>query len=165
MFIRKSEISGKELFVMKNVDAGSLVLVTKAIAMERSIIMGGVQDLCEDAQLAMWKNFIDKVFEVVGKCHKTKGLVTRLSCGENEDELEVLDVGLFRPESLVGILDVNSLTEDVVSANVLRRGNDCYGVGLWLLPSFVNHSCVPNGKEVACWGLLGGSCFQGFESW
>lgn len=37
--------------------------------------MGGVQDLCEDVQLAMWKNFIDKVFEVVGKCHKTKGLV------------------------------------------------------------------------------------------
>ena len=29
--------------------------------------MGGVQDLCEDVQLAMWKNFIDKVFEVVGK--------------------------------------------------------------------------------------------------
>jgi len=29
-------------------------------------------------------------------------------------------------------LDVNSLTGDVVSGNVLRRGNDCYGVELWL---------------------------------
>ena len=162
--IRKSEISGRGLFATKNIDAGALILVTKAIAMERSIIMGGVQDLCEDAQLAMWKNFIDKVFEVVGKCYKTKGLITRLSCGENQDELEVLDVGLFRPESvekddgdavvgvdmvkLVGILDVNSLTEDAVSANVLTRGNDCYGVGLWLLPSFVNHSCVPNARRL-----------------
>lgn len=76
----------------------------------------------------------------------------------------MLDVGLFRPESvekddgdavvgvdmvkLVGILDVNSLTEDAVSANVLTRGNDCYGVGLWLLPSFVNHSCVPNARRL-----------------
>ena len=55
-------ICERGLFATKNIDAGALILVTKAIAMERSIIMGGVQDLCEDAQLAMWKNFIDKVF-------------------------------------------------------------------------------------------------------
>ncbi|KAL2344521.1 hypothetical protein Fmac_005806 [Flemingia macrophylla] len=164
--IKKSEISGRGLFVTKNVDSGSLILVTKAIAMERSIIIGGVQDLSEDAQLAMWKNFIHKVSECVGKCGKTRGLVGLLSCGENEDELEVLDVGLFRPESvekgeaevgvgvgvdmveLVGVLDVNSLTEDAFSANVLRRGNDCYGVGLWLLPSLINHSCCPNARRL-----------------
>ncbi|BAT74491.1 hypothetical protein LR48_Vigan01g118400 [Vigna angularis] len=161
--IRRSEISGRGLFATKNIDAGSLILVTKAIAMERSIIMGGVQDLSEDAQLAMWKNFIDKVFEFVGKCPRTRGLINRLSSGENEEELEVPDVGLFRPENvekdgevevdvdmvkLVGILDVNSLTEDAVSANVLRRGNDCYGVGLWLLPSLINHSCCPNARRL-----------------
>nr|KYP54770.1 putative protein lysine methyltransferase SET5 [Cajanus cajan] len=130
--------------------------------MERSIIVGGVQDLGEDAQLAMWKNFIHKVSECVGKCARTRGLVGLLSCGENEDELEVPDVGVFRPEcvekdevevgvdmvELVGVLDVNSLTEDAVSANVLRRGNDCYGVGLWLLPSFINHSCCPNARRL-----------------
>ncbi|TKY58895.1 putative protein lysine methyltransferase SET5 [Spatholobus suberectus] len=160
--IKKSEISGRGLFATKNIDSGSVMLVTKATAMERSIIMGGVQDLSEDAQLAMWKNFIDKVCDFVGKCPKTRGLINRLSCGDNEDELEVPDVGLFRPESverdgfevgidmvkLVGILDVNSLTEDAVSANVLRRGNDCYCVGLWLLPSFINHSCCPNARRL-----------------
>ncbi|QCD82535.1 uncharacterized protein LOC114176992 [Vigna unguiculata] len=161
--IRRSEISGRGLFATKNIDAGSLILVTKAIVMERSIIMGGVQDLSEDAQLAMWKNFIDKVSEYVGKCPRTRGLINRLSSGENEEQLEVPDVGLFRPESvekdgevevvvdmvkLVGILDVNSLTEDAVSANVLRRGNDCYGVGLWLLPSLINHSCCPNARRL-----------------
>ncbi|RDX62857.1 Set5, partial [Mucuna pruriens] len=165
--IKKSEISGRGLFATKNIDSGSLILVTKAIAMERSIILGGVQDLCEEAQLAMWKNFVGKVSEFVGKCPRTRGLVRLLSCGENEDELEVPDVGLFRPEGeglekdeveevgdgvdmveLVSVLDVNSLTEDAVCANVLRRGNDCYGVGLWLLPSFINHSCCPNARRL-----------------
>jgi hypothetical protein len=139
-----------------------LILVTKAIAMERSILVG--KDLSEDTQLVMWKNFIDKVVDSVRKCHKTRDLIGKLSIGENEDELDVPDVDLFRPESigevnssedididmvkLLAILDVNSLTEDSVSANVLRKNNDCYGVGLWLLPSFINHSCCPNARRL-----------------
>ncbi|KAK7317970.1 hypothetical protein RJT34_02641 [Clitoria ternatea] len=158
--IKKSEISGRGLFATRNIDAGSLILVTKAIAMERSIL-GGI-DPSEEAQLAMWKNFIDKVSDFVRKCPKTRGLIGKLSNGENEEELEVVDVDLFRPESvenvklcdevdmgkLLAILDVNSLTEDAVSANVLRRNNDCYGVGLWLLPAFINHSCCPNARRL-----------------
>ncbi|KAJ1405819.1 Tetratricopeptide-like helical domain superfamily [Sesbania bispinosa] len=158
--IRKSEISGRGLFATKNIDAGSLILVTKAIAMERSILGG--KDLSEDAQLVMWKNFIDKVVDFARKCHKTRDLIGKLSSGENEDELEVPDLDLFRPETvgnlqsseeidmvkLLAILDVNSLTEDAVSANVLRKNNDCYGVGLWLLPAFINHSCCPNARRL-----------------
>lgn len=159
--IRKSEISGRGLFATKNIDAGSLILVTKAIATERSILAG--KDLSEDAQLVMWKNFIDKVVDFARKCHKTRDLIGKLSIGENEDGLEVPDVDLFRPENvgnvgtseeidmvrLLAILDVNSLTEDAVSANVLRKNNnDCYGVGLWLLPAFINHSCCPNARRL-----------------
>ncbi|KAK7362371.1 hypothetical protein VNO77_04482 [Canavalia gladiata] len=161
--IKKSEISGRGLFATKNIDAGSVILVTKAIAMERSILLGG-KDPCEEAQLAMWKNFIDKVSDSVRKCHKTRGLIGMLSSGENEDELDVPDVDLFRPEGLenvmpcdedadmvklLAILDVNSLTEDAVSANVLRKNHDCYyGVGMWLLPAFINHSCCPNARRL-----------------
>ncbi|KAK7391759.1 hypothetical protein VNO78_20180 [Psophocarpus tetragonolobus] len=59
---------------------------------------------------------------------------------EKDDQVEVeVDVGMVK---LVGILDVNSLTEDAVSAN------DCYGVGLSLLPSFINHSCCPNARRL-----------------
>ena len=158
--IRKSEISGRGMFAAKNIDAGSLILVTKAIAMERSILAG--KDLSEDAQLAMWKNFIGKVAEFARKCHKTRDLIGRLSSGEDEEGLEVPDIEMFRPENvgdmhsceeidmgkLLAILDVNSLTEDAVSANVLRKNNDFYGVGLWLLPSFINHSCCPNSRRL-----------------
>ncbi|OIV94231.1 hypothetical protein TanjilG_08529 [Lupinus angustifolius] len=158
--IRKSEISGRGMFATKNIDAGSLILVTKAIAMERSILGG--KDLSEDAQLVMWKNFIDKVVDFIRKCPKTRDLIGKLSSGEDEEGLEVPDIDIFRPESLenmesigeidmgklFAILDVNSLTEDAVSANVLRKNNDCYGVGLWLLPSFINHSCCANVRRL-----------------
>ncbi|RYR64834.1 hypothetical protein Ahy_A03g010869 isoform A [Arachis hypogaea] len=158
--IRKSDISGRGLFATKNIDAGSLILVTRAIVMERSILAG--KDLSEDAQLAMWKNFIQKVSEFARKCYKTRDLIGMLSIGEDEEELEIPDIDLFRPENvgnmdscemidmekLLAILDVNSLTEDAVSANVLRKNNDSYGVGLWLLPSFINHSCCPNSRRL-----------------
>nr|CAN65291.1 hypothetical protein VITISV_033030 [Vitis vinifera] len=39
--IRKSEISGHGLFGTKNIDAGTIVLVTKAIATERRLYVGG----------------------------------------------------------------------------------------------------------------------------
>ncbi|KAF7828031.1 putative histone-lysine N-methyltransferase chromatin remodeling SET family [Senna tora] len=165
--IKRSEISGRGLFATKNIDAGTLVLVTKAIAMERSILGG--KDLSEEAQLVMWKNFIDKVSDFIRKCHRTGNLISKLSSGEDEEMLEVPDIALFKPETgenknkkssdsenekvdmgkLLSILDVNSLTEDAVSANVLgNKSNDFYGVGLWLLPSFINHSCCPNSRRL-----------------
>ncbi|QHO30187.1 TPR domain protein [Arachis hypogaea] len=65
-----------------------------------------------------------------------------LSIGEDEKELEIPDINLFRLENvgntdsyemidmekLLAILDVNSLTEDAVLANVLRKKNNSYGV-------------------------------------
>ncbi|KAK4263479.1 hypothetical protein QN277_028878 [Acacia crassicarpa] len=166
--IMKSEISGRGLFATKNIDAGGLVLITKAIAMERSVLGG--KDLSEEAQLVMWKNFIDKVTDFVRKCHRTSNLICQLSTGEDEDSLEVPDIALFKPGTelknksknnqpseteeidkgeLLAILDVNSLTEDSVSANVLgKKNNEYYGVGLWLLPSFINHSCYPNARRL-----------------
>lgn len=166
--IMRSEISGRGLFASKNIDAGGLVLVTKGIAIERSVLGG--KDLSEEAQLVMWKNFIDKVRDFVGKCHRTSNLISKLSYGDDEDLLEVPDIGMFKPgaevenmnknnessseridmEKLLAILDVNSLTEDsVFSANVLgKKNSDYYGVGLWLLPSFINHSCCPNARRL-----------------
>ncbi|KAJ6910052.1 hypothetical protein NC652_020912 [Populus alba x Populus x berolinensis] len=66
--IKRSELSGRGLFATKNIDAGTLLLVTKAIATER--------------------------------------------------------------------------------AKVLGRNSDYYGVGLWVLASFINHSCNPNARRL-----------------
>ncbi|XVE91524.1 hypothetical protein REPUB_Repub01dG0017100 [Reevesia pubescens] len=158
--VKSSESSGRGLFATKNIDAGTLVLVTKAIAIERGILGG--EDSGENAQLVMWKNFIDKIREAVIKCQRTQLLINMLSTGENEEGLEVPDMSFFRPEieenggsnekldmeKILSILDVNSLVEEAVSAKVLGKNSDFYGVGLWLLASFINHSCNPNARRL-----------------
>ncbi|XP_074309708.1 methyltransferase FGSG_00040 [Silene latifolia] len=160
--IKRSEISGRGLFSTKNVDVGSLILVTKSVATERCILPNK-GNFGETAQLIMWENFIAKVNESATKCLKTRHLIGLLSTGENEDDLEIPEISEFKAESLGGkdidskkvemekilsVLDVNSLVEDAVSAKVLGKNRDYYGVGLWLIPSFINHSCVPNVRRL-----------------
>lgn len=160
--IKKSEVSGRGLFATKNSVAGTLILVTKAVATERGILGSG--EFGEKAQLIMWKNFIQEVTESVRKCDRTHRLVSALSTGKDEDNLEIPDISLFRPdevfetcdnskqnlemENLLSILDVNSLVEDAVSAKVMGKNKDYYGVGLWTLASFINHSCIPNARRL-----------------
>ena len=160
--IRKSEISGRGLFATKNIDAGTMLFATKAIAIERSIV--GAQELNENAQLVMWKNFIDQVNNSASKCPKTCNLIGRLSSGEDEYDLEVPDISLFRPETeedstslsfekldsnrVLSILDMNSLVKEGVSAKVLGKNSDYYGIGLWVLACFINHSCIPNARRI-----------------
>ncbi|CDP00361.1 unnamed protein product [Coffea canephora] len=158
--IKKSEISGRGLFATKNIDSGTLLLVTKAIATERGIFSPG--DSGENAQMLMWKNFIHKVIESARRCSITKNLIRLLSTGENENDSVVPEIDLFRPEAedscisnhdldveqLSSILDVNSFVEGAISGKVLGENSRYYGVGLWLLASFINHSCEPNVRRL-----------------
>nr|XP_043613077.1 methyltransferase FGSG_00040 [Erigeron canadensis] len=159
--IKKSEISGRGLVATKNIDVGSLLLVTKAIATERGILSKN-EDLDHNAQMVMWKNFIDKVVKSSSSCKRTQYMISKLSVGENEEALEVPDIGIFRPESeqdcrllnekmdmdfLLSILDVNSLVEETFSSKFLGKNGDYHGVGLWVLASFINHSCNPNARR------------------
>ncbi|KAL1194533.1 Histone-lysine N-methyltransferase ASHR1 [Cardamine amara subsp. amara] len=157
--IKKSEVSGRGLFATKNIVAGTLILVTKAVAIERGILGNGESG--EKAQLIMWKNFIEEVTESVIKCDRTHRVISTLSTGQDEDNLEIPEISLFRPdeafgdskrnletEKLLSILDVNSLVEDAVSAKVMGKNKEYYGVGLWTLASFINHSCIPNARRL-----------------
>ena len=160
--IKKSEASGRGLFATKNIVVGALILVTKGVATERGII--GSDESGEKAQMVMWKNFVEEVTKSVRRCDRTRRLVLSLSTGEEEEKLEIPDISLFRPEEssetcreskqdldmekLLSILDVNSLVEDAVSAKVLGKNKEYYGVGLWTLASFMNHSCLPNARRV-----------------
>lgn len=161
--IKKSEISGRGLFATKNIDAGTVVLVTRAIAIERGIVGGEGSGSGENKQLVMWKNFIERVAGCVSRCRRTRHLISTLSSGEDEEGLEIPDLSIFRAEAsekhdypdekldmnkILGILDVNSLVENAISAKVMGRNKDYYGVGLWLLASFINHSCGPNARRL-----------------
>ncbi|RZC80937.1 hypothetical protein C5167_043538 [Papaver somniferum] len=159
--IKKSEVSGRGLFTTKNVEAGNLLFVTKAVATDRGIFL---PECGEDSKMVMWKDFVEKVVDVSTKCRKTYDLICRLSTGEEEEVLQVPAISVFRPDSdeflscedmkpdvakILNILDVNSLTEeDGISAKVLGKNSDYYGVGLWILASFINHSCEPNARRL-----------------
>ncbi|KAG2707103.1 hypothetical protein I3760_05G132800 [Carya illinoinensis] len=89
----------------------------------------------------------------IPNCPRTHNLVSTLSISEDEDGLQVPDISLFGPEGeeivlILNILDVNSLVEDAVSAKVLGKNSDYYGVGLWVLASFINDSCNPNARRL-----------------
>ncbi|XP_051122179.1 methyltransferase FGSG_00040 [Andrographis paniculata] len=158
--IKKSGISGRGMFATKNIESGALLVVTKAVAVERAIVMP--QDSGKDAQLVIWKNFIEKVTESATKCSMVRDWLAKLSSGEDDEEgKEVPDIRSFNPEAiidvfdknldkgrLVSILDVNSILENAVSSKVLGKNADYEGVGLWILPSFINHSCDPNVRRV-----------------
>lgn len=162
--IKKSDLSGRGLFATKNIDAGTLMLVNKAIAVERGILVG--EELGETKQLVMWKNFVNRVADSTLKCERMSRLMGMLSSGEEDESgLEIPDVTIFEPEKeeltrcsnhhktlemdrILSILDANSFVEDAVSAKVLGRNRDYYGVGIWVLPSFINHSCCPNARRI-----------------
>ncbi|XP_077224672.1 SET domain protein 35 [Tasmannia lanceolata] len=170
--IKRSEnCGGRGLFVTKNVEAGTLLLVTKAIAIERAILPDSGEDSnSESALLVMWKNFVDTIFDAAMKSRKTLQWIYSLSTGEGEGNGQIPDIKIFRPETeysvleektecsvlekkpdmgkILKILDVNSLTEDSISAKILGKNSDYYGVGLWILPSFMNHSCNPNARRL-----------------
>ncbi|KAL0926014.1 hypothetical protein M5K25_004395 [Dendrobium thyrsiflorum] len=159
--IRRSEAcGGRGLFATRNIEAGTPLVITKAVVLGRGIMpkaAGG-----ETARLVMWKDFVDKILDAVKKCNKTRALLYTLSTGDVEgSDLTVPKIELFKPECaadtkrfeldverILKVLDVNCLTEESVSAKVMGRKKGCCGVGLWFLPSFVNHSCCPNARRL-----------------
>ncbi|KAF3326365.1 SET and MYND domain-containing protein [Carex littledalei] len=159
--VRKSGHTGRGLFLTKNVDAGSILIITNAVATCRGILSNKSD---ERGQMVMWKNFVDKILGTVENCEKTLDLIHKLSNGDSDTELEVPDMGVFKPDlglftsdkvttevdvgHVLKVLDVNSLTEESVSAKVLGLNSGCQAVGLWILPSFVNHSCNPNARRI-----------------
>ncbi|GAA0163211.1 hypothetical protein LIER_19128 [Lithospermum erythrorhizon] len=159
--VKKSGISGRGLFAMKNIECGSVLLITKAVATER-VILPQYQENGEDARLVMWKSFVDMVVECAKRCTITHDLISMLSNGENEDDLEIPQISEFKPETekcnfrnnnfdmekMLTILDVNSLVEDAISAKVFGKNSDYHGVGLWVLASLINHSCDPSVRRL-----------------
>ncbi|XP_072973701.1 methyltransferase FGSG_00040 [Typha angustifolia] len=162
--IRRSVNGGRGLFATKSVEAGTVLVITKAVGTGRGILPEQGGDECnESGRMVMWKDFVDKILDTVENCSRSLSLVYTLSTGEEKGELPIPDMGLFRPESeesfslknrevdvgrILKVLDVNCLTEEACSGKVLGSTNSYCGVGLWILPSFVNHSCNPNARRV-----------------
>lgn len=161
--------SGRGLFATKNIEAGTPLVITKAVVIGRGILPENDRESGVTARLVLWKDFVDKVLDVGRKCKRTLRLMYTLFNGEDdESELQVPEMALFNPnekskmvamdeeveellldvERILKVLDVNCLMEDAACARVLGKKSGYSGVGLWILPSFVNHSCSPNARRL-----------------
>ncbi|RZS24909.1 hypothetical protein BHM03_00058038 [Ensete ventricosum] len=162
--IRRSTNGGRGLFATKNVEAGTPLVVTRAVVVRRGILPESSDRHGESARMVMWKDFIDKILDVAEKCSRTLCLIYHLSAATEQGELDVPDIGLFKPEAaeelfvlkskkpdvgrILKVLDVNCLREEGFSAGIHGNHSNYVGVGLWILPSFVNHSCSPNARRL-----------------
>ncbi|CAM0146722.1 unnamed protein product [Urochloa decumbens] len=169
--VRRSARGGRGVFAVKNVEAGATLMIAKAVAVGRGVL----QDTADGGEkMVVWKDFVDKVLDAAEKCPRTAALIHTLSTGEEQrDDLVIPEMALFRQEAgdlnlsdgnsevrekgtqevldvdrILKVLDVNCLTEDAPAADVLGNNGviNC-GVGLWILPSFINHSCHPNARR------------------
>ncbi|CAD6202233.1 unnamed protein product [Miscanthus lutarioriparius] len=158
-------------FAGKFPDLAEYVGSVEAVAIGRGVIPDAADS---DEKMFVWKDFVDKVLEAAEKCPKSAALIYTLSTGEErQDEFVVPDMAIFKNETegdslsdgtsaaramgtqeavhvdrILKVLDVNCLTEDAPAADVLGNNGvvNC-GVGLWVLPSFINHSCHPNARR------------------
>jgi len=168
--VRRSARGGRGVFAVKNVEAGATLMMAKAVAIGRGVL----QDTTDGGEkMVVWNDFVDRVLDAAEKCPRTAALIHTLSTGEErQDDLIVPEMALFWQEleglsltdgtnmvmqgtrevldvdRILKVLDVNCLTEDAPAADVLGNNGvvNC-GVGLWILPSFINHSCHPNARR------------------
>uniref|UniRef100_A0A0E0CVS5 SET domain-containing protein n=1 Tax=Oryza meridionalis TaxID=40149 RepID=A0A0E0CVS5_9ORYZ len=164
--VRRSAHGGRGVFAVKNIEAGATLVISKAVAIGRGVLPDAADS---GEKMVVWKDLVDKVLDAAEKCPRTASLIYTLSTGEEpEDELPIPDMAHFKQETeelddstamvpkasldvdkILKVLDVNCLTEDAApSANLLGSNGvvNC-GVGLWILPAFINHSCHPNARR------------------
>ncbi|PKA49779.1 Histone-lysine N-methyltransferase ATXR2 [Apostasia shenzhenica] len=166
---------GRGLFTTKSIEAGMPLVITEAVVIGRGILPeasadGGRVYGDVSGRMVLWKDVVGKIFDAAKKCSRTRFLLYTLATGDNESGIEIPQVEIFRSDSAINweskeekldvgrilkVLDLNCLAEESVSAKVMgkKKALTC-GVGLWFLPSFVNHSCCPNARRLHVGGRL-----------
>lgn len=154
--IRNSEISGRGLFATKNVEIGGVLIVTEAVAVAR----GFVPDSNGNSQLVIWSSFVEKMMTSVANCSHIRSLISFLSSGDDDCDLDNPNINIYKSETdlikgeeidktkILNLLDVNSMVEGAAPSKVLGTNSELYAVGLWTLPSYINHSCCPNARRI-----------------
>ncbi|XP_068649247.1 protein NRT1/ PTR FAMILY 7.2-like [Aristolochia californica] len=111
-------------FGTKNIEAGSLVIVTEALAFGRAILSEAGDDSSRSAHLAMWKDFVKKILDASAKCKRTLHLIYMLSMGEDDQDLKVPKMNLFRPDALMNLIFKHSLAESEEQMIFVDTTND-----------------------------------------
>ncbi|XP_024538395.1 uncharacterized protein LOC112349041 [Selaginella moellendorffii] len=156
----QSKKRGRGLFATRKINRGELLVVSNAVIFERG-----------DDQSACNRDAATRLLDMAMKSPRAYKQLLTLVCGVPGDEREVPAMEIFQPnwttpeawpisstdstgrEALQGI-DVQRTCEIVSKAAFNPRySKGLIYVATWFLPSFINHSCVPN----VCQTVLGTS--------
>ncbi|KAL2642480.1 hypothetical protein R1flu_010067 [Riccia fluitans] len=156
--IRETPHAGRGLFVTERVDAGCLLLVSNALAIASTTASNTAADLC--VKLA------GNLLNLAKASKRVQYQLYYLTSGKPELENPgIPEINLFRPSSSwspdpkknvdLSFIDVvKKVTFNTFDASravcdglkIEAKGDTCSTIssGMWVLPSFLNHSCVPN---------------------
>ncbi|MCO5572951.1 hypothetical protein L7F22_026713 [Adiantum nelumboides] len=140
---------GRGLFASRNVEAGDILLISNAFAASYNDIHS--------------IDLFTKIAEMVQRSPKALRQFYSLAGYDFHDDMEVPNVKLFDPnvayrdcdppanldfdqKRIVHIMNVNSFEGELPSS--ANGKPDMRLTGLWLLPSFINHSCSPNSSRL-----------------
>ncbi|GLJ21779.1 hypothetical protein SUGI_0406510 [Cryptomeria japonica] len=166
--IKKSVGRGRGLFATDNADIGDFLLVENAIAC-RSTETTGLKGSLEKVMPCMIKEktklghlIRDLEAEIISCAASSPRIMQQLEYLADSDEMKVPPMDLFRinnaswnnfdarkkkwkldQRKLAKImLSVGCQIQNIESSSDMSRQSEKYG--LWVLASFINHSCIPN---------------------
>ncbi|KAI4967540.1 hypothetical protein ZWY2020_025223 [Hordeum vulgare] len=108
--VRQSAHGGRGVFAVKSVEAGGILMISKAVATGRGVIPDAADS---DEKMVVWKDFVDKVLDAAEKCPRTASLIYSLSTGEEQkDELAVPDMALFAKSQRISVTAYRRLAHE-----------------------------------------------------
>ncbi|KAL3690862.1 hypothetical protein R1sor_004513 [Riccia sorocarpa] len=148
--IRKSKgAGGRGLFATQNVKTGDLLMVSNALARapDKETLVHEVATLCASS-----RRRLKQVYSLASELQilaEEENQIPSMDLFEPRSELELeraagIELDLVR---IHGIVKVNAITVWDSSPSDESDDKDASGTkysALWLLPSFMNHSCTPN---------------------
>lgn len=142
---------GRGLFVTEDVSAGQLLLCAHAVAAGENEKLAGLlgQSLRRSAELREAVLGLSHGTESSESCIPSLSL-RQLAAPRDLQADKGCDGDAASEEELRTILEFNQFSLPIVQSNTapIEVTNDLARSGLWLLPAFVNHSCVPNVQRI-----------------
>ncbi|GLJ25761.1 hypothetical protein SUGI_0493210 [Cryptomeria japonica] len=155
---------GRGLFATKDIDVGELLLVSNAAFIVNGGVRGLEIDQSHEIKGSLQEDLVDAVSNAANKSQKLRQQLYELDDGSVHVRSSLPAMDSFHTSRRVTaeVLPQPNLQRirDIVSRNSFggefqtfgeerREDEESLGFsGLWMLPSFINHSCLPNATRL-----------------
>lgn len=153
--VKETSTKGRGVFATKMIKAGELVLASKAFAYiedynrcDRSCSLLYVDGSVPE----IYRNLIEKISDVLLAHPEKSQTLATLFAGPELGSLKCDEADNF-----VDMKRIEHITlYNAISTNQRIDGSFCRNAGLWIIPSFMNHSCVDANST---WKVIGDFSF------